>query len=428
MSFLSPTFLLAAATIVLPLALHLLRRRVTRTVPFPALRFLKTNHPRDRRQNFYRRLVLTLRCLVLALLAAAFARPFFAQPASTSARATIVVIDNSFSLQAPDRWPQLKDWARRELGNPSAGDTVGLLLMNPRPSWLVPPTRDTAAALAALNDLKPGWETTRAEPAVRLAADTLAASAAGTRTLLYLGDHQSLGWAGADFARRLPAGVAAVFPEPPSAPPRQHTALLSPALIPSGDTLTATVVIRHYGPAARNNLRLFAGDAKDPVHLETLDLAADETRAVRVALSAAPVSADWIRFTLDPDDLPADDSAWALAPSSASAKRIVLLDSAPAGGSLTPRAPGIYEWTRGRERTLYAVNVPPEESDLAAWSEGTPWTQLESPGRVAASAAVERLQLADRDAEQQSPLWWWCFAALAVFALAELTFANRTTR
>lgn len=656
MNWLSPNFLLAAAAIALPLALHLLRRRVTRTVPFPALRFLKTNHPRDRRQNFYRRLVLTLRCLVLALLAAAFARPFFGQPASTSARATVVVIDNSFSLQAPDRWPQLKDWARRELGNPSAGDTVSLLLMNPRPSWLVAPTRDTAAALAALNDLQPGWETTRAEPAVRLAADTLAASAARTRKLIYLGDHQTLGWAGTDFTRRLPAGVTAVFPEKPSASPKQQTSLLSPALSLSGETLTATVVIRHFGAAARTNLRLFAGDTKNPLHIETLDLAADETRTVRVTLPAASVlSTAWIRFSLDTDDLPADDTVWALAPSSAGAKRLVLIDPAsagaeadyvatacntlatlppelrvspipnvawparaaavlrnnvsftgdaatrldaflaaggsalifldggtdqfawlarhgitpvarpaadarvrdwavdhplvaplaaanlrslvgwsfkrgwslpadsveplaswsdgapalgelrlgsgrvliagftadrrdgewplapafvpflhravlhlletgaiavnaavvgqpltlpdgepgswralagpaidqppaPAGGALTPRAPGVYEWTRGRERTLYAVNVPPEESDLAAWSEGTPWTQLESAERLAPSAAVERLQLADQDAEQQSPLWWWCFAAMAVFALAELTFANRTTR
>jgi hypothetical protein len=656
MNWLSPNFLLAAAAIALPLALHLLRRRVTRTVPFPALRFLKTNHPRDRRQNFYRRLVLTLRCLVLALLAAAFARPFFGQPASTSARATVVVIDNSFSLQADGRWPQLKDWARRELGNPSAGDTIGLLLMNPRPSWLVPPTRDTAAALAALEALPPGWETTRAEPAVRLAADTLAASPAGIRTLLYLGDHQSLGWAGADFARRLPAGVTAVFPEKPSPPPRQHTALHSPALAPSGDTLAATVVVRHFGPAARTRLRLFAGDVPASLHLEPLDLAADETRTVRVTLPATSVSADWIRFTLDPDDLPADDTAWALAPSSASAKRLVLLDRPSAGAgadyvatacntlatlppglrlspvpsaawparaaavlrnnasfageaadhldaflaaggsalvfldggpdqaawlarhgitpvtrpaadarirdwavdhplvaplaaanlrslvgwsykrgwslpadsveplaswsdgtpalgelrlgsgrvllagftadrrdgewplapafvpflhravlhlletgsftanaavvvgkplalpdgapgswralsgpavknppspishSLTPAAPGIYEWTRGRERTLHAVNIPPEESDLSVWSEGTPWTRLESTEHTAPSATVERLQLAARDAEQQSPLWWWCFAALAVFALAELTFANRTTR
>lgn len=655
MNWLSPNFLLAGAAIALPLALHLLRRRVTRTVPFPALRFLKTNHPRDRRQNFYRRLVLALRCLALAFLAAAFARPFLGQPASVSARATVVVVDNSFSLQAGDRWPRLKDWARRELGNPAPGDTVGLLLMNPRPSWLVPPTRDTAAALAALNDLPPGWETTRAEPAVRLAADTLAAASARTRRLVYLGDHQTLGWTGADFSRRLPPGVSAVFPEKPAAPPEPQTALLSPALVPSGDTLLASVVVRRFGPAVRTHLRLFAGDAKEPAGIETLDLAGDETRAVRITLPASTTSADWMRFSLDADGLPADDTAWVVAPASAGSGSLVLLDPvppgaeadyvatacntlaalppglrvapvpvvswparaaavlrnnasfagdaaarldaflaaggsalifldggadqrawlarhgvapvprppgdarirdwavdhplvaplasanlrslvgwtfkrgwslpsesveplaswsdgspalgeirlgpgrvliagftadrrdgewplapafvpflhrsvlhlletgssavntavvgqpltlpdgepgswralsgpetgktpSPAGGSLTPRSPGVYEWTRGRERTLYAVNVPPEESDLAAWPEGEPWTKLESTERVAPSAVAEHLRLADQDAEQQSPLWWWCFAAMAVFALAELALANRTTR
>jgi hypothetical protein len=32
------------------------------------------------------------------------------------------------------------------------------------------------------------------------------------------------------------------------------------------------------------------------------------------------------------------------------------------------------------------------------------------------------------DTEKQSPLWWWAFAAMALFTLAELGLANRTAR
>ena len=656
MNWLSPNFLLAGAAIVLPLALHLLRRRVTRTVPFPALRFLVPNQPRQRRQNFYRRLVLTLRCLVLALLAAAFARPFFGEPAPAYARAAVVVVDNSFSLQAGDRWSQLKSWTRRELGDSAPGDTLGLLLMNPRPSWLVPPTRDTAAALAALDALPPGWETTRAEPALRLAADTLAAASARSRKLIYLGDHQAVGWAGTDFARHLPPGVVTSFPDAPAKPPVKQAALLSAAVTqPSGDAVVATVNVRNFGPAHQRTLRLFAGDDRAELHAEPLELAANETRPVRLTLPAAALAKGWIRFALDPDDLPADDTAWALAPAAAGARRLILLDRpvagadadyagtacqtlatlpptlriatvptspwpAPAaailrnetsftgeaaarldtflasGGSafifldgsagqlhwlishgitpvalpegtarirdwsidhplvaplananlrslvgwtfkhgwslpadaveplaswadgtpalgelrigagrvliagftadrrdgdwplapafvpflhrvalhlldtgpvtgnaavvgqplalpdgaagswralagpdsakapaivsaaIVPTAPGVYEWTREHERSLFAVNLPAEESDLAPWNEGMPWNQLASPEPAASSSASARIDLAAQDAEQQSPLWWWCFAAMAVFALAELAFANRTSR
>ena len=701
MNFLSPNFLLAAAAIALPLALHLLRRRVTRTIPFPALRFLKTNQPRDRRQNLYRRIVLTLRCLILALLAFAFARPFFGEPAPASARATVVVIDNSFSLQAPERWSQLKTWARAEVGTPSPGDTVGLLLMNPRPTWLVPLSRDTSAALAALDTLQPGWHTTRAEPALRLAADTLAASLARTRTLVFVGDHQALGWAGADFARPLPPGVTAAFPPAPSAASTRQAALHSPTLLlPAGRvssasdsppparapdveesasappsvvagsvsdpsqsaTATASVTIRNFGPAATRTLRLFAGDSSTALHTERLDLAAGEIRVFRhplPAFSSGSAPTKWIRFALDADDLPADDTAWAVAPAETGARRLLLLDRTPPGasadyvqtaaqtlaalpptlqlaptpsvawpvpaaavlrngdsfapeaaarldaflaaggsalvfldgspaqlrwlashqikpvalsagaarlrdwaidhplvaplaeanlrslvgwtfkrgyalpsdaveplaswadgspalgelrvgagrvllagftadrrdgdwplapafvpflhravlhlldsgaqtdtaptlvgqpiplpdgepgawralagpaateattavsGSVVPSAPGIYEWTRGRARSLHAVNVPPEESDLAPWTEGAPWTQLTAPssgvGRELARAGLAP-HLAATDAEQQNPLWWWCLAAMALFALSELAFANRTTR
>jgi hypothetical protein len=93
-------------------------------------------------------------------------------------------------------------------------------------------------------------------------------------------------------------------------------------------------------------------------------------------------------------------------------------------GAVTPRAPGIYEFTSGSLKAWYAVNLADEESDPAAWSEGTPWMNLEGgPASVGQRGAA----VAD-DAEQQGQLWWWAVAAMGVLLLAETGLANRTSR
>lgn len=328
MSFLAPAFLLGLLALALPVLLHLLRRRVTRTVPFPALRFLAPTRADQTRQKIRRRIVLALRCLALAALAVAFARPFFGAPPSVAGQATVVVVDNSFSLQTGKRWPELRKWARDQLGQPARGDTVGLLLMNPRPTWLVPPTTDTAAALATLASLAPGWESTRAEPALRLAGDILAAAPARKRRIIFLGDQQASGWAGADFAHALPAGVAVLFPDPAPAPARQ-AALVATSLVHEGGAWSVSVTARNFTAAHKRTVSVFAEAATAPLAAAPFDLPAGDNTTVQVPLPApaagGPAPA-WFRIALDADDLPADDTAWLVAPAARPADLPLLLD------------------------------------------------------------------------------------------------------
>ncbi len=335
MSFLFPAFLLGLGALAIPLALHLIRRRVTREVPFPALRFLAPNRAEQRSHKLRRRLVLALRCLALAALAAAFARPFFGAPPATEARATVVVIDNSFSLHSPARWDAARRATREALGNPSPGDSIGLLLMNPRPAWLVAPTRDTAAALATLENLRPGWHATRAEPALRLAGEVLAATPARERRILYLGDHQAIGWHGADFSKTLPPGVTVHFPAPLPAPARQ-AALLDVTLAQEGEGLVASVQARNFGAAHTRTLSVFAEHATTPLLSHPVELAADEAITRRLPLPAPPAGASapaFYRLALDADDLPADDQVWVLAPAARASERLLLLDRAASAPS-----------------------------------------------------------------------------------------------
>ena len=76
MAFLAPAFLALAALAGVPLLVHLLRRRIGRTVDFPAVRYLmrmEQEHSRDLKLR--NRLLLLLRILAVLALALAAARP-----------------------------------------------------------------------------------------------------------------------------------------------------------------------------------------------------------------------------------------------------------------------------------------------------------------------------------------------------------------
>jgi hypothetical protein len=662
MNVLSPLFLLGLFALAGPVVLHMLRRRVVRTVPFPALRFLAANRADQRKNNLRRRVVLALRCLALALLALAFARPFLGTPPAPTTRATVIVIDNSFSLQTDTRWQDLLSWTRAEVGSPVNGNTLGLLLMNPRPTWLVAPTHEMAAPLAALETLTAGWESTRAEPALRLAADVLSATPASERRILFLGDHQAIGWTGVNFSKPLPPGVTVVFPPSLSVTPKRQAALTGLTLVREGDSMVVSLTVRNFTAAHSRTVSVFAENTPAPIITQSLNLPANESVTLKLPVNTAIRSVfAWIRVTLDADALPADDTAWAIAPATQGERRIfidrppassgnantsadyvttaytalanvppflrpaatpgivwptpavailrndasftgeararldaflaasgtalIFLDGGPAqlawlsarraapialawnparirdwtldhpllaplaehnlrslvgwefnqgwslpaeafeplalwddgsiglgelrtgtgrvlvagfspdrregewpvqpafvpflhrcasyllglaasaadsplrvgtpielpsttigtwralagpaadsppiplSGNVTPTAPGVYEFTAANSpRRLYAVGLAPEESDPALWREGTPWLSLISPEKNKVPSPETHVTASQIDTEKQSPLWWWAFAAMALFTLAELGLANRTAR
>ena len=77
-SFLYPLFLVGAAAVAIPIVLHLFRRRTEMVVDFPAVRLLhKAPVEQQRRRKLRELILLALRVAALALLALAFARPYF---------------------------------------------------------------------------------------------------------------------------------------------------------------------------------------------------------------------------------------------------------------------------------------------------------------------------------------------------------------
>jgi hypothetical protein len=97
-------------------------------------------------------------------------------------------------------------------------------------------------------------------------------------------------------------------------------------------------------------------------------------------------------------------------------------------GSVRPVAPGLYEYSGGGARKVFAVNTPPEESDLAPWPNAAQLATLEStnaPGTgVLAASAVP---MSSEVAENRQRVWWWLLAGAAAALLVELAIANRTS-
>lgn len=145
MTFLNPWLLLGVLGISIPILIHLLTRLRPRTVRWAAMELLRRAVVvRSRRLKLEDLLILALRCLAIALIAVAMARP-----ALTGSKAgilggrigVIIAVDGSFSMGYK---PGLKSRFDRALECVEAirrgikpGDAVSLLLMGEEPRVLL---------------------------------------------------------------------------------------------------------------------------------------------------------------------------------------------------------------------------------------------------------------------------------------------------
>ncbi len=306
MNWLFPSFLAGAALIGLPVLLHLLRRKPRQIVRFPSLRFLGESALRDtRKHRLLRWLTLLLRCLAIALLCAAFARPFWGGSTAGNRRALVIALDNSMSQQAEGRWAEAQLWALGQLDELRPGDQAALLVMQPDPTWAVPLTDDLTRVRTALTAAKPGYDKTRYAPPLRLASDALAKASAGTKILAWAADGQRAGWRGTDLAQKLPPGINFRFIGIAPAPQRQAAIVTLRKSTQDSDSLEVIIRQFHQTPDQRE-LSVFAGDKQ--LATQTITLRAGDNKLL--VPCKWPADAAGLRVSLDADALPADDSAW----------------------------------------------------------------------------------------------------------------------
>src|SRR5690606_30386724 len=121
----------------IPILIHLSRRDTREPVRFPSLMFLdKTPQQRTEKRRIHRWPLFLLRCLAIALLVMAFARPFVdservtASLASGGDREVVVLLDRSYSMALGNRWERATEAALEIIEGLSGGDRGTVILFD----------------------------------------------------------------------------------------------------------------------------------------------------------------------------------------------------------------------------------------------------------------------------------------------------------
>ena len=215
MSFLTPLFLMGLAGLAVPVIIHLIQRERKNVVQFPSLMFLqRIPYQSVQRRRIRNWPLLLLRLAALALIVAAFARPFFrrqalAEAAAQGAREVVVLVDSSYSMAYGDRWSRAVALAHDQIGKIGPTDRASIVFFSSGADVALRSTPDRGRLNAAVNAGKPGSGATRYGPALKLAGSIASESALPRREVVLISDFQRTGWQGAEGVR-LPDGVALI--------------------------------------------------------------------------------------------------------------------------------------------------------------------------------------------------------------------------
>ena len=204
MSFLNPILLFGLAAVAVPIVIHLLNRRKFQKVVWAAMRFLQASVERNqKRMRIEDLLLLALRCLLLALLALALARPALVSQAGDlfgSSKVTgVILLDNSYSMGMSDGVMTRFEKARRAAGQvidamPS-GSATALFLVSDIVNEAIPePTLDLSLARKMIREATLTDRATDLFPALSRAIDTLKDLLGARKEIYLITDGQATGW------------------------------------------------------------------------------------------------------------------------------------------------------------------------------------------------------------------------------------------
>lgn len=314
MGLLAPAFLAGLLAIAVPVVIHMIHRERRETLAFPSLMFLRKIPYRSvRRQKMRHVLLLVLRCLAIAIVVAAFARPFLQRQLAAASvggdsRELVILIDRSYSMGHGGRWGRAIAAARTAARGISASDRVSLVTFGATASQLVEPGAGAARLDAALAALRPGSEPTRYAAGFRMAGQILSASEAARKEIVLISDFHRAGLAPNDAV---------------SLPPRTSVRTVDVSRGESADVAVAHVAAVRQRDDSRVRATVTArmtnlGSDSRAVSA-TLELAGRAVQSRRVTVPArgsaqvvfspAPVAATPVRgvVSITPDSQPAND-------------------------------------------------------------------------------------------------------------------------
>jgi hypothetical protein len=204
MAFLNPIMLFGLAAVSVPIIIHLLNRRKFQKVVWAAMRFLKLSvEQNQRRMRIEDLILLVLRCLLLALLALALARPALmsnSQDVFGQSKVTaVIIVDNSLSMGVSDgtrtRFDKARDAALQAVDSMPAGSATAVFLASDIVNGVVPePTFDFNLARKVIREAPLSDHGTDLLPGIQKAMDTLKERLALRKEVYLITDGQAVGW------------------------------------------------------------------------------------------------------------------------------------------------------------------------------------------------------------------------------------------
>ena len=208
MSFLNPLLLFGIGAITVPILVHLIMRRQVKRVVWAAMRFLQASVQRnEKRMRIENLLLLLVRCLLVALLAFALARPAFHSlglsrfsPSGVGEETAVITLDNSASMSQTDGASSRFEKARLAAGEIvdalPQGSAAAVFLISDSVQPVIPePTRDLNLVRKTIREAPLSSRSTDLQPAFRQALEVLKNRAGGRKAIYLVTDGQANAWA-----------------------------------------------------------------------------------------------------------------------------------------------------------------------------------------------------------------------------------------
>lgn len=299
LTFLAPLFLAGLAALAVPILVHLVHKERPEGIPFPSLMFLQQIPVKSqRRQRIRYWFLFILRALAVALLVAAFSRPFLTglNVSSTDlegGKEMVVLIDRSLSMSYENRWDRAIDEAGNLIDAIGPDDRVSLVVFDDQAEVLNQPSTDPTVLRSALTRASQGAGRTQYAAALKVAESIFDGSDLPRREVVVISDFQRTGW-NPDEVQRLPPGA-------------QFRAIDLSSPSPSNLTVASVSLRRE----PRGNREVFFSTARiinssaDPVSnlSVALEMNGQQLSAQRVDVGARDVATVHFESALVPDGL-----------------------------------------------------------------------------------------------------------------------------
>ena len=326
MSFLNPWLLGGIAGIASPILIHLLAKKRIQRVVWAAMRFLRVTVDRQqRRMTLEDIILLILRCLVVALIAFALARPALRDSSigvMGGDESALILLDVSGSMSTNDgaesRFDKARKAAEQVIDALPGGASVAVWLVSDTVRDVIPePTHDLALARKAIREAKRGDQATEWQPALRRGVDVLRRQTTTHRQLYVITDAQAAGWKGVAETRTLldeaKKDVTASIITVTEGETRNLAVTglrLASALAPINQPLRFEVSLANFGPDAAANVSVsLAVDGNEPQDEQTLEAlpAGGEPKAISLFATFREAGFHTVTARLRGDRCPFDD-------------------------------------------------------------------------------------------------------------------------